>query len=160
MDQQALQIRIASRVLLLNNKNELLLVAKKEHMEWFTPGGRVEPGESIEQAAIRETYEETGLSVEILKLVYIRESFDHPSNKKPYHHIMFYFLARTEEELPEKWEDHDGYVELNKFFSQTELEQVEKVWPGNLRNTFWDDLKADFPNHPTLEIFHNKPYTK
>jgi ADP-ribose pyrophosphatase YjhB (NUDIX family) len=31
--------------------------------EWSVPGGRVEPGESVHGAVVRETYEETGLEV-------------------------------------------------------------------------------------------------
>jgi 8-oxo-dGTP diphosphatase len=36
---------------------------------WQFPGGEVEPGQSPEQAAVRETLEETGLKVEVASLI-------------------------------------------------------------------------------------------
>ncbi|HSP39485.1 MAG TPA: NUDIX domain-containing protein [Frankiaceae bacterium] len=36
---------------------------------WSLPGGRVEPGETDEQAVVREVAEETGLTVEVGRLV-------------------------------------------------------------------------------------------
>jgi 8-oxo-dGTP diphosphatase len=143
MNEPKIQFRIAARVLILNQENKLLLVANSEKLSWFTPGGRVEPEETVEEAAIRETYEETGLTVDNLKLIYVREALDH-NEEKPQHHVCFYFFARTEQQLPESWQDHDGYVDLNKFFSREEIAKEEKFWPPILKDQFWEDLKNDF----------------
>ena len=53
-------------------KNGLVLVKRKNppfQGKFALPGGFVEIGESTEKAAAREAFEETGLSVEIIKLV-------------------------------------------------------------------------------------------
>jgi 8-oxo-dGTP diphosphatase len=46
-----------------------LLVVRRAHPpsqgRWSIPGGRVEPGESLEAAAAREAWEETGLTVRV-----------------------------------------------------------------------------------------------
>jgi ADP-ribose pyrophosphatase YjhB (NUDIX family) len=49
--------------------DKILLTQRDDFETWILPGGGVEDGESIAQAAIRETKEETGLDVELTKLV-------------------------------------------------------------------------------------------
>lgn len=66
MTDQALPIlRPSARVLLLDAQGRLLLFrapAVDAPFIWFTVGGGLEPGESYEQAALRELSEETGLT--------------------------------------------------------------------------------------------------
>lgn len=57
---------ISAATIVLNDKNELLLV-KGPRRGWEMPGGQVEEGESLKEAAIRETKEESGIDIEITK---------------------------------------------------------------------------------------------
>lgn len=61
----------ATGVLIENDS--LLLVKQKlsNNKEWSLPGGRVEAGETLEQALIREMKEETGLDVEPIRMLYV-----------------------------------------------------------------------------------------
>lgn len=49
--------------------NQVLLIRRSDIGGWAFPGGFIDPGESVAQAAIRETREETGLEVELVRLL-------------------------------------------------------------------------------------------
>lgn len=57
-----------SVVIIFNDQNEILLQQRHDG-SWGLPGGLMDLGESFEEVAKREVFEETGLSVENLKLL-------------------------------------------------------------------------------------------
>src|SRR5260370_17383086 len=56
-------------VVVTNDKGEILLIKRSDNDNWALPGGAIDLGESLTQAAIRETKEETGIDCEITGLV-------------------------------------------------------------------------------------------
>ncbi|MGV9384379.1 NUDIX hydrolase [Nonomuraea sp. NPDC003707] len=56
-------------VVVTNEAGKLLLIRRSDNDNWALPGGAIDLGESIPQAAIRETLEETGITCEITGLV-------------------------------------------------------------------------------------------
>jgi 8-oxo-dGTP diphosphatase len=79
---------------------------------WSIPGGAVELGETQEQAAVRETKEETGVDCDVIDFVDTVDLVTKDSlGRVQYHFILNYFLARaltyeTRPELPSgevKW---------------------------------------------------------
>jgi 8-oxo-dGTP pyrophosphatase MutT (NUDIX family) len=48
---------------------KILLTRRTDNGRWCLPGGRMDPGESIEETCVREVWEETGLRVRVIKLL-------------------------------------------------------------------------------------------
>ncbi len=63
-----------AQVVLLREDRILLARHRRgAHVYWVLPGGGVEPSETSEEAAVREVREETGLEIEVVRLLYVEE---------------------------------------------------------------------------------------
>ena len=51
-------------VVVINDQGEILLIRRSDNDNWAVPGGAIDLGESMSQAAIRETKEESGIDCE------------------------------------------------------------------------------------------------
>lgn len=70
----------------------VLIERKNPPYGWALPGGFVEYGETLEQAAIREAMEETSLNVELLQQFH---TYSDPNRDPRFHTISTVFIARA-----------------------------------------------------------------
>ena len=85
---------------IINENNQLLLQkravpAEKDH--WCIPGGRLEMFETLENAVIRETKEETDLDIEVIKMIGV---CDHIIKEESAHWVATSFLCKIKSGVP------------------------------------------------------------
>ena len=87
-------------VVVLSEEGQVLLMRRASDPyegNWALPGGFVEVGETLEDAAVREAGEETGLEVEIVHLVGV---YSDPERDPRGHNVSCAYLARAREGEP------------------------------------------------------------
>lgn len=62
-------LTVGSWILVINDKNEVLMQLRSDFNSWDFPGGTMEINETIEESAIRELKEETNLEAESIKIL-------------------------------------------------------------------------------------------
>lgn len=64
------KLRIGCSAVIFDAARErILLTRRTDNGQWCLPGGGMEAGESLEEACIREVREETGLQVQVTRLI-------------------------------------------------------------------------------------------
>ena len=116
-EQNSFSIPTTHVLVLANNQNQWLLTKHRERGIEF-PGGKVEPNETLEQAAKREVFEETGASISNLE--WFAEYMVH--ERKPFCKAVFRAKVDSIENNIELFEtDGPVWMTLQEFFKATNL---------------------------------------
>lgn len=115
---------LAALVLLEQGEKFILIRESKPDCRntWFLPGGRAEPEESILDAAVRESKEETGLDVALTGLLYIDHAVG-PMPERNGNRIRFVFLGKAVGGALKETEDEHSMGA--SWFSEEEARRVE-----------------------------------
>ena len=84
---------------LIIHEEKIMLIKRSDNGLWAVPGGLVEVGETLAEAAVRELWEETGIHAQVTKLLGIFDSrLWHSKTKTHLFHVVF--LAETNNLIP------------------------------------------------------------
>ena len=143
-------------------QNSKILLLEKQHDDFFyytLPGGTQEIGESLEQAVIREVYEEVGAKVRVIRLLNIYEH-QRPSRKSEQtirHKIEFAFLCELiESYTPMMGVNPDPHQIAVKWIDINQLENLN-LSPPVLVKTLVANKESSFAYLGTVDALTGKP---
>lgn len=107
--------------------------------KWSIPGGMVEIGEKLSEAAVRETEEETGIKVEVLELINVFDMIEKDEDGMcRYHYVLVDFLTKPVggKETPSaevsdlKWVPYEDAKKLD--LTKTARKALEELFGGSV----------------------------
>ncbi len=108
-------------VLVLNRENELLMIRRSDCGEWGLPGGMMELGETTEQTARRELFEETNLEADEMELFGVFSGpelyFCYPNGDEVYNVSVVYLAHAVRGDLRLSDGEHTDFA----YFARSDL---------------------------------------
>jgi 8-oxo-dGTP diphosphatase len=111
---------LSTQIYIIHGNQWLMLLRNKKkkdvnHNKWIAVGGKKEPGETIEECAVREAFEETGLHCELLEyqgLVHFEYQDNEPEDIYVYTCSQYHGSLHETDEGTLRWIDENELMNL------------------------------------------------
>ena len=118
-------------LVVVRRNDQYLVVHERKHGQlWYLPAGRVEPGETLVDAAHRETLEETGVRIELEGILRVEHTPVRDGTR-----VRVIFLARPSDDTPPRAEPNEESLGA-AFVTLAELDQLP-LRGEEVRELFW-----------------------
>ena len=133
---------------------KVLMVHDEKRKYYYAIGGAVHVGEKTSEAAVREVYEESGLKVEIDRLLLVQENFFEMEDGL-HHEVAFYYLMK---DIGNQKLSGDRVLDFEdeglEWLSICDLAEY-KVYPQ-----IYNDILKDIPNEVVHNVVDDRKETK
>ncbi|RJE90285.1 NUDIX domain-containing protein [Paenibacillus sp. 1011MAR3C5] len=123
------QMVVVVKAIIIRNGKVLLMRRSDEDQvaagEWETPGGKIDFGEQLERALIREVSEEAGIGITVEKLMYATTFHTAPDRQI----ILLSYHCSTDQDTVILSEEHSAYAWADK-------EQLAQLLPEAIHDDF------------------------
>ena len=148
--------RLAVKLLLLDANNRLLLIHARDPKSqtecWYPVGGGVEPGETLQEAASRETFEETGLADVPLGIPVWRRDHTYDFNGQSFDVYEEWLLHRVDhfDPAPTQLSDYEArsILGFRWWAAQDLVTTTATIFPPRLGHLLIDLLTNGVPPNP------------
>lgn len=116
---------------IINENNEVLLIKRQRGVYpglWAIPGGKIERGEFVRDAALREALEETGLKTEFVKLRGVVSEHYYEEGKFKEHFLLHVVALKPVSDKVQSSEE--GSL---KWFDLFEIDKIPDIVPSDLK---------------------------
>lgn len=132
-------------------KDDKLLLVKSKYegsIYWIFPGGGLEPGESMEECVKREVKEETGININVKKMIFINENV---SKENPMIHFTYLCEPLDDNLTIGSDPDHEERVVRDvSYIPFEEIKKLENFIPSEMKPALIQAMNTNFSGGPVI----------
>ena len=139
--------KVAVGAAVVNDEGKLLLIQRADSGVWLYPTGWCDIGYSAPEVVVKEVREETGIDVEVVRLIGVLDGLQLGQSRVPLYSLIFFCRAVGGTLRPHELECLDAgwfardELPVDTLGSQRWAPEIFAVVDGETRDVFYDDLR-------------------